>query len=266
MFPVGKTVLNSRWEVAEWLEGGPFDGRYRCRGLLEHAGQTAIAYVGLKRRAWDPPAPEVPRLAAEGVAEFLGDDAVDYDGRTLHVLLEREPSGDPVSSIAGTLDARRLAGVAASLYAICTRVHTGGAALLGIRPETVYVTATEAGVSVAVLPRWPSFRAITADSHLGGASIFEVPYFPPEVMLDRPRSASAVDVFCAAATIWFLSTGTHPFAGDAWFEIERSTLDGRLRDADVRSPERELLLAGLAMDPAKRPAAAELSARWSRLV
>jgi hypothetical protein len=266
MFPVGKTVLDGRWEVAERLEGGPFDGRYRCRGQLEHSGQTAIAYVGLKRRAWDPPAPEVPRLAAEGVAEFLGEDAVGYDGRTLHVLLEREPSGDPVSGLARTLDARHIAGVAAALYVICARVHKAGDALLGVRPETVYVSATEARGGVAVLPRWPSFRAITADSHLGGASIFEVPYFPPEVMLDQPRTDSAADVYCAAATIWFLATGTHPFAGDAWFEIERSTLDGRQREVDVRSPERELLLAGLAMDPAKRPAAADLSARWSRLV
>jgi hypothetical protein len=265
MFPVGKTIREGRWLFAEWLEGGPFDGRYRCRGLLDEEGQTAIAYTGLRRRPWEPPAPVVPTIAVDGVAEFLGDDAVGYDGRELHVLLEREPAGDPVSSIAGTVDARRLASAAASLYSICARVHAGGSALIGVRPETVYVQTALAGQPVTLLPRWPLFRDVTADSHIGGASIFEVPFHPPEVMRDQPRSHAATDVFCAAATIWFLATGAHPFAGNTWFEIEQGTLDGRPRDVGVTPPGCDLLLAGLAMDPTHRPAAADLATRWARL-
>lgn len=82
-------------------------------------------------------------------------------------------------------------------------------------------------------------------------------YMAPEQWTGAPASPAA-DVYAATATFFECLTGHKPYAGDNLAELALRHVDAPVPVGEVPEPVRDLVLRGLAKDPARRPGHAEL--------
>ncbi|MEU6536991.1 serine/threonine-protein kinase [Streptomyces sp. NPDC047000] len=82
-------------------------------------------------------------------------------------------------------------------------------------------------------------------------------YMAPEQWTGAPASPAA-DVYAATATFFECLTGHRPYTGDNLAELALRHVDAPVPVGEVPEPVRDLVLRGLAKDPARRPGHAEL--------
>lgn len=82
-------------------------------------------------------------------------------------------------------------------------------------------------------------------------------YMAPEQWTGAPASPAA-DVYAATATFFECLTGHKPYAGDNLAELALRHVDAPVPVGEVPEPVRDLVLRGLAKNPALRPGHAEL--------
>ncbi len=261
--------------------GTTFDGgRYRAgeilRGHSVHGVRSGVRTVDghrvlitIRLRHWTEDVAEELRLNVPGIAPLLFVGAPDTyvppkvptTGGTLGVVIESRPPGTVLSDLATQLDDLALVRIGIGLFSI---VAAGNLAtpILGIRPETTYVSMDSAGPSVSgIAPR--SIR-ILSHHHDGYARAFEHSYLAPELYSSGDASSTS-DLFSAALTLWSAFTGAHAY------RVSPDDVDEDVMAADDRgpfpgSPELAAILEPiLVAEPSKRPSVAEVKARMDDL-
>jgi eukaryotic-like serine/threonine-protein kinase len=198
-------------------------------------------------------------------------DAV-LDGRYPHLLVEHleGPTLRRLLRAEGTLPLQQLLPLALHVAAGLHYMATAGWVHLDIKPDNLIMGVPPRIIDLSIAR---TVRRAAATRGVLGTD----PYMAPEqcgVSEYAGRIGPPADVFGLAATLWRAATGSNPFA--------RARGAGESDDPQVRFPQlhapppqpprgmpaelTELLLAGLARDPAERPAARELATGLEPLV
>lgn len=153
---------------------------------------------------------------------------------------------------------------AQSLAELLACAHAGGQVLNGPNLNNLLLqsssVAAASGLDVAVadpvVDSWLlAYRRTSAD---------ERHFTPAEVINGQPWGPAA-DLFSLGVTLYFLLTGHYPFEDPEGVEAEvdnilqRPPISARAYNADIGVSLDQLLLSLLAKDPARRPAASDLS-------
>jgi hypothetical protein len=181
-------------------------------------------------------------------------DAVEAGGRLFLVmeLVDAPTLGDLVAG-RGPLEPRAAARVGLDLLGALEAAHRAGIVHHDVKPANVMVPSGAA----AKLADFGIASLEDTQRTLTGAAFGSLPYVAPEQAMGR-RGGPPADLWALGATLWFAVEGTPPFerGGPA------ATLAAILHDppgaagrAGAMGP---VLLALLAKDPARRPAAAAL--------
>lgn len=208
-------------------------------------------------------------LARRHALEFPGIAALEYAGpidRPDHIgwngecIVEVEPRGQATIELA-PIDDKSAVQLAGDLLAVIARVHADGQAVGGIRPELVYARRdSESRLRLAgVAPRAALFLARSYPLSSGNP-----PFTRLYTALRDPPLEPPGDVFAACLTLWHLVLGRHPF-GDHYLEQLPRMMAGEAPPWTGSPALGALLAAGLEMDRARRPGAAELAARLAAL-
>ena len=250
VWPVGPGV-----ELVGWRRGGPDGGV--ARGRLP-GGEPVVVTVRSASDGDDELARRLAGAEIAGVAPMVAAGRVDEGGRSLSLLVEREPDGDPLAmpgfAMTSTVALERFR----HILDIAARAADAGVVLAGIRPELVY--HGRSGV-VGLAPRGPAFLHAGA----GVDSPWHALYEAPEIGRGQAPGPAA-DVFSACAVLAFLLKRRSPF------EIGAATDHAAQAAAMAAGPPPlplplddtliDALRAGLDPDPARRPSARELMAVW----
>ncbi|MFG2576921.1 serine/threonine-protein kinase [Streptomyces sp. NPDC048481] len=97
---------------------------------------------------------------------------------------------------------------------------------------------------------------IAVDAGAGGGAAGTPSYMAPEQWTGAPASPTA-DVYAATATFFECLTSHRPYSGDNLAELALQHVDAPIPADRAPEPVRDLVLRGLAKDPARRPAHAE---------
>ncbi|MFG2058187.1 serine/threonine-protein kinase [Micromonospora sp. NPDC048930] len=211
----------------------------RAAARLTHPHVTQVYDYG---EATLPDGSVVPYLVMELV-----------EGRTLADRLAGGPLAWP--------EAVRLAGqVAAALAA----AHRLGVVHRDIKPGNVMLTETGAkvldfGIATLAGPRHP-LAGQTGELLMGTPA-----YFAPERMTPGPPNPAS-DVYALGALLYRTLTGRAPLPVQTWEDVldvqARRPAVAPLRVPGLPADVAELTLACLAVDPARRPTAAQLASRF----
>lgn len=237
-FPSGERIADGRWTITETLCGEPDRGMYRAAGE-----QSVLVTMGSPQQRPHAELRARFRYAVEGVAAFVELTTVTLEGVDYDALIEREPTGEPVTR-------RRLMNpwaVGRELATIVARAHAAGHVLGGIRPELVYAAGVRC---TGVAPRAEPFLSGVSERCYGVAPCFEHVYMSPEAVALRPIT-TASDVFSLCATLAYLFDGEPPFKGASVLEQMSAAMRGAHRETSLPAAVR----AGLAADPTRRPVA-----------
>jgi hypothetical protein len=131
-------------------------------------------------------------------------------------MVEAEPGGTSVSTLWRATTSAQAVRWALTLARIAADAHAAGHALVGIRPEVVYVDGDRVR---GIAPRCEPFLATSERPEHGVAPCFDQFFLAPEVLAQPDRPASpAADVFsiCAMLALWL--TGEHPFEGEGMLQ------------------------------------------------
>ncbi|MCE9595264.1 MAG: serine/threonine-protein kinase PknK, partial [Planctomycetes bacterium] len=204
-------------------------------------------------------------------------------GETLRAALARDGAApEPLVRRVGT----SLAGGLAAL-------HAAGFVHGDVKPENVRLDAE--GTAVLLDLGFAREIAAAADTSIAPRA-GSLPYVAPEVAQGGAGGPES-DVFALGVVLYELSTGVHPFAGEAARGVrsrlhastDRSGSSGQIARTALTAPDADRLLAAIATarfvppsrfvpqispvldrsledalrrDPARRPSAAEFAARW----
>ncbi|MFJ3233941.1 protein kinase [Streptomyces sp. NPDC086787] len=160
------------------------------------------------------------------------------DGVPLRALLAREGPLGPEAAL--TILKGSLLGLADA--------HRIGVVHRDYKPENVLVTPDGSSKLVDF--------GIAADSGARAGVAGTPAYMAPEQWTGAPASPSA-DVYAATATFFECLTGHKPYSGDNLAELALQHVDAPVPADEVPETVRELVLRGLAKDPAGRPVHAE---------
>jgi serine/threonine protein kinase len=204
---------------------------------------------------------------AEGIASLRHVGRLECDEDVaLDALVEDEPDGVPSSALSWPLapaTAIRLAHALARAVSSANEVHH--CALVGVRPELVYVTGAVEPRFTGVAPRCEAFLATSEAPREAAPPCFDHVYLAPEVLAAPREEADArADVFSVGAVLAHWLAGEHPFEGEGATGFV-SVAIGRRRA--WRGPRElgALVDAALTPDPSARPSLAELVSALARL-
>lgn len=168
------------------------------------------------------------------------------DGRTLEDLVGES----------GPLAGEALARVAYGLASALTAVHAAGVVHRDLKPGNVMMADGRPVVIDFGIAQAPDLTRLTMTGMFMGTP----GYLAPEVIEGQPSGPSA-DVHSWGATVAFAATGRPPFGTGSFESIFYRIVHGQ-PDLDRFSPPLVPLVAhALARDPARRPSAADLTAR-----
>lgn len=224
-----------------------------ARALATFAGTQTVPFEALRAQL----AFAHPQIAA---LEFVG--APDPGTAYASALVERLPPGTPASAHPA-MATPVVAQLGAAIASVLAAEHAHGRAVVGIRPELIYVGGD--GRFTGLVPRGPAFLA-SAEAIKRGFRSYFVLYTSPEVAGEGAPPTPASDLFALCIALWQLATGAHPFGDrDAMGEMFMNLLAGK-RAAWTGDPALGAVLArGLAADPAARPTAKDLAEALARL-
>ena len=209
--------------------------------------------------------PERPLLAdramlsypIRGVARLEAITDVSGSFGMVRLLIEREPAGVPIASLA-PMPVGEAARLLVQLLAIVEEARDTGYVLRGIHPLLCYV---DRGSLSQIAPRALPFVS-SARPKRGGCCLADA-YAAPEEWRRQPVSTAA-DVFSTCALGWHLVAGAPPFPAEpTYMDGVRAVLSGAppVGDAGALAP---ILLRGLATDPRGRPSPEDLRGELER--
>jgi predicted Ser/Thr protein kinase len=157
----------------------------------------------------------------------------------------------------GPLAGAALARLATGLAAALTAVHAAGVVHRDLKPGNVLMVDGEPVVIDFGIAQLPETTRLTMTGMFMGTP----GYLAPEVIEGR-QSSSAADVHSWGATMAFAATGRPPFGTGTFETIFYRIVHGQPDLDACPSPLLWLVVRALARDPARRPAAGELS-EWA---
>lgn len=250
-FPIGAYVCDGAYLVIEHLHGEPTHGILRA---IDAAGHPALVTIGPPQRGSVEALTE--RLSYRGIVHvtpLLGFGTVD-GRRDLHVMVEAEPDGYPLSEcVDEPLAVPQVVAIAETLADVLKDARAHGLPAIGLRPQQIYARETGGHPSVtAIVPRAIPFLRTATTPSFGVAPLFDQLFTTPEEIRDQPSTAAS-DVFALCLVLAWLTTLRHPFAGSTMLETMMAIVSDER--APWSGPARlgKILYAGLAGDPARRP-------------
>ncbi|MEU1616749.1 protein kinase [Streptomyces sp. NPDC005722] len=160
------------------------------------------------------------------------------DGIALRALLRQEGATGPEAALVVLKGS--LLGLAAA--------HRTGVVHRDYKPENVLVAADGSSKLVDF--------GIALRSGTKGAVVGTPAYMAPEQWNGRTASPAA-DVYAVTATFYECLTGRKPFRGENFAELAVQHIEAPVPVEEAPEPVRQLILHGMAKDPAQRPADAE---------
>jgi eukaryotic-like serine/threonine-protein kinase len=162
---------------------------------------------------------------------------------------------------AGELDDRGAVEVAAQVLEALAHAHARGIVHRDVKPSNVLLAEGDA-VDVRLLDfglaQMAEFDTLTAVGDVPGT----LGYVSPERLLGK-EATEAADVWAVGVMLWEALAGRHPFRTDSVGETTRRIQAGAAPLAEVRpdlpEPLRRAVAGALALNPARRPSAAELA-------
>jgi serine/threonine-protein kinase len=165
----------------------------------------------------------------------------------------------------GGLDADRDAALLSQVASALAYIHGAGIVHRDVKPENILV-AWRGGQPFAQLTDF-GIAHLTGEAALTqpGRLVGTPAYLAPEIALGRTATAAA-DVYALGATAYELFSGERPFPGDT----PHAVMHGHIHTPPPRPPGLtaatwQVVSACLAKEPADRPTAGELSARFAAL-
>jgi eukaryotic-like serine/threonine-protein kinase len=276
--PLGRGGMGTVWRAEDVLLGrpvavkevelpaGPFGAAREGPPGAEPAMLPRTDRAGLRERALRE-ARAAARLNHPGAVTLH--DVVEADGRLFLVMeLVEAPTLGELVGRSGPLAPAAVARVGLELLAALEAAHRAGIVHHDVKPANVMVTADGrvklADFGIASLQD-DTQRTLTVAGAGGGpgdgqaatAAFGSLPYVAPEQASGQPAGPAA-DLWALGATLWFAVEGAAPFERPG----PVATLNAILHDPPGRSlragPLEPVLLALLAKDPARRPAAGAL--------
>ncbi|GAA2401454.1 hypothetical protein GCM10010404_69060 [Nonomuraea africana] len=178
------------------------------------------------------------------------------DGDQLYVVTEYVPGPNLEEALrqSGPLRGSSLDALAVSVATALTAIHAAGVVHRDLKPSNVLLSP--------VGPRVIDFGIARALDEIGGVTgtgeLIGTPrYMAPEVLRGEPVSA-ACDVFSWGCLLAFAATGRAPFPGETLPSIIYQVLNTEPVLEGLEPALRELVVAALAKDPARRPTAQQL--------
>jgi hypothetical protein len=248
-FPVGATLLGGDVRIMEHLRGGPEAGQYMAIGpkgacLVTTSSPITLPYSEAEARL---------RLALPGVSPLWFVGPVESNEGPHDALVEALPRGKPGDRL-GSLSVNNAIALATTVAHDLAHAHTLGAVYGGLRPELVFVDE-QAPVTVRVAPRCETWLDL-GGARKEGALVFERLYAAPE-QLKTGRASAPADVFALGATLAFW-LGAAPFGRGHRSEQLEAIVSGKPDLSALPAELATLIARTLALDPTKRPSAAEL--------
>ena len=249
--PLGSGGMGSVWHA--------FDTKKDREVALKIVARAGTAGPRAEREATSAAQLEHPAcLRAYALARDEGHVYIAYEyvpGRTLRHALER-----------GELDDAAAVEAAAQILEGLAHAHARGIVHRDIKPANVLL-ADGPDVSVRILDFGLALvreeETLTAAGDVPGT----LAYISPERLAGDPADA-ATDVWSTGVLLWEALAARHPFGQGAFLELAKRIGRGApsLGSArpDLAKPLVRLVDSALAIDPAKRPAAAELAAALRR--
>jgi hypothetical protein len=164
---------------------------------------------------------------------------------------------DQVVTTSGPLQGAELAMLARGAASALTAVHAAGVVHRDLKPGNIMLCDGEPVVIDFGIAHSPDSTRITQTGMFMGTP----GYLAPEV-IEGKQSGPASDVHSWGATVAFAATGRPPFGTGSFETIFYRIVHGQPDLDGCPRPLLPLVAAALARDPARRPAAAELT-EWA---
>jgi predicted Ser/Thr protein kinase len=196
------------------------------------------------------------RVRSPFVAEVIDAD-VGCDPPYIVTRYVRGRTLDQVVTENGPLQGAELAMLARGVAAALTAVHAAGVVHRDLKPGNIMLSDGEPVVIDFGIAHSPDSTRITQTGMFMGTP----GYLAPEV-IEGKQSGPASDVHSWGATVAFAATGRPPFGTGSFETIFYRIVHGQPDLDGCPRPLLPLVAASLARDPARRPAAAELT-EWA---
>ncbi len=199
------------------------------------------------------------RVRSPFVAEVIDAD-VACDPPYIVTRYVRGRTLDQVVTDDGPLRGQELAMVARGVASALTAVHSAGVVHRDLKPGNIMLSDGQPVVIDFGIAHSPDSTRITQTGMFMGTP----GYLAPEV-IEGKQSGQASDVHSWGATVAFAATGRPPFGTGSFETIFYRIVHGQPDLEGCPRPLLPLVAAALARDPARRPAAAELT-EWTAAI
>lgn len=255
-FPVGATLDGGRYRLMEWLRGHPEAGQYMAIGPK---GACLVTTTSPVRVSYDEALDRLG-IPAAGVSPVRYIGPLESDDGPLDALVEALPRGKAGHTL-GTLSVQNALALATAVAHDMARAHANEILYGGLRPELVFVEEDDP-MTVMVAPRAEPWVRLGGPRKEGGV-LFERTYSAPE-QVRAAKTSAAGDVFSLAATLAFW-LGAAPFGKGQLGEQMDAIVSGVRDFGAVPTEIARALDAALAVEPAKRPSAADFCTTLRKL-
>jgi hypothetical protein len=199
------------------------------------------------------------RVSSPYVAEVMD---ADVTGNPPYIVTRFVPGKtlEDVVAADGPVTGAGLAGLASGLTAALTAVHAAGIVHRDLKPGNVMLLdGRPVVIDFGIAQAADSTRLTMTGMFMGTPG-----YLAPEVIEGRP-SGPAADIHSWGATMAFAATGRPPFGTGTFEAIFYRIVHGQPDLSGMPMALVPLVLAALARDPSRRPAAADLAESVRRL-